>query len=131
MQEHTNAPRTEAVMLSFAVPPDRIEEVLRTMRSLGLSPTHDSTPWRDALGYTAEAMPGVLLSGARYREGLTQAQLAEKAGIPRRHISEMESGKRPIGKKNARLLGPGHRTTPAAGGLRLSCCPARRYRMPS
>ena len=35
MQEHTNAPRTEAVMLSFAVPPDRIEEVLRTMRSLG------------------------------------------------------------------------------------------------
>ena len=105
MQEHTNAPRTEAVMLSFAVPPDRIEEVLRTMRSLGLSPTHDSTPWRDALGYTAEAMPGVLLSGARYREGLTQAQLAEKTGIPRRHISEMENGKRPIGKKNARLLG--------------------------
>ena len=99
MQEHTNAPRTEAVMLSFAVPPDRIEEVLRTMRSLGLSPTHDSTPWRDALGYTAEAMPGVLLSG------VTQAQLAEKAGIPRRHISEMENGKRPIGKKNARLLG--------------------------
>ena len=105
MQEHTNAPRTEAVMLSFAVPPDRIEEVLRTMRSLGLSPTHDSTPWRDALGYTAEAMPGVLLSGARYREGLTQAQLAEKTGIPRRHISERENGKRPIGKKNARLLG--------------------------
>ena len=96
MQEHTNAPRTEAVMLSFAVPPDRIEEVLRTMRSLGLSPTHDSTPWRDALGYTAEAMPGVLLSGARYRE---------ETGIPRRHISEMENGKRPIGKKNARLLG--------------------------
>ena len=32
-------------------------------------------------------------------------QLAEKTGIPRRHISEMENGKRPIGKKNARLLG--------------------------
>lgn len=105
MQEHTNAPRTEAVILSFAVPLDQIEEVLRTMRSLDLSPAHDSTPWRDVLGYTAAAMPGVLLSGARYREGLTQAELAEKAGIPRRHISEMENGKRPIGKKNARLLG--------------------------
>ena len=36
---------------------------------------------------------------------MTEAQLAEKTGIPRRHISEMENGKRPIGKKNARLLG--------------------------
>ena len=92
MQEHTNAPRTEAVMLSFAVPPDRIEEVLRTMRSLGLSPTHDSTPWRDALGYTAEAMPGVLLSGARYREGLTQAQLAEKTAYYGQEYMDIISG---------------------------------------
>ncbi|WP_303842493.1 helix-turn-helix transcriptional regulator [Selenomonas ruminantium] len=46
-------------------------------------------------------MPGVLLSGARYREGMTQAQLSEKTGIPRRHISEIENGKRPIGKQNA------------------------------
>ncbi|NJB67230.1 DNA-binding XRE family transcriptional regulator [Desulfobaculum xiamenense] len=48
--------------------------------------------------------PGTLLSGARYREGLTQAQLAEKTGINRRHISEMENGKRPIGKANAKKL---------------------------
>ena len=52
-----------------------------------------------------DALPGVLLAGARYREGLTQAQLAEKTGLPRRHISEMENGKRPVGKKNARILG--------------------------
>ena len=32
-------------------------------------------------------------------------QLSEKTGIPIRHISEMENGKRPIGQKNARLLG--------------------------
>ena len=35
---------------------------------------------------------------------MTQAALAEATGIPRRHISEMENGRRPIAKKNARLL---------------------------
>ena len=47
---------------------------------------------------------GVYLKGLRYREGLTQVQLSEITGIPRRHISEMESGKRTIGKANARKL---------------------------
>jgi len=44
------------------------------------------------------------LVGARGKEGLTQKQLSEKTGIPQRHISEMENGKRAIGKKNARLF---------------------------
>ncbi|MEW6263334.1 MAG: helix-turn-helix transcriptional regulator [Thermodesulfobacteriota bacterium] len=50
------------------------------------------------------ATPAVFLSGARYREGLTQQQLAERTGIPRRHISDMEHGRRPIGKANAKKL---------------------------
>jgi len=61
-------------------------------------------PWREALGYSDEELPGVFLSGARYREGMTQAELAAKTGIPRRHISEMEHGKRTIGRQNARKL---------------------------
>jgi transcriptional regulator with XRE-family HTH domain len=64
-----------------------------------------SIPWREALPYTDNELPGVFLTGARYREGLTQAQLSELTGIPRRHISEMENHKRPIGKQNARKLG--------------------------
>lgn len=44
------------------------------------------------------------LQGYRYRENLTQKQLADLAGIPQRHISEMENGKRPIGKENAKKL---------------------------
>ena len=64
-----------------------------------------SVPWREVLTCTDAEMPGVLLSGARYREGMTQAQLSEKTGIPRRHISEMENGKRTIGRQNARRLG--------------------------
>ena len=69
------------------------------MRGLGFEPAQESIPWREVLPYTDEALPSVLLSGARYREGMTQVQLAEKTGIPRRHISEMENG-----KQNARKL---------------------------
>lgn len=40
----------------------------------------------------------------RHRENLTQRQLAELTGIPQRHISEMENGKRVIGKERAKAL---------------------------
>ena len=67
--------------------------------------TTDSIPWRDAFPeYDDEDIPGVCLSGIRDREGLTQKVLSEKTDIPQRHISEMENGKRPIGKVNAKKL---------------------------
>ena len=47
---------------------------------------------------------GQALAGARGKEGLSQRQLAALTGIPQRHISEMEHGKRPIGKTHAKLL---------------------------
>ncbi len=37
-------------------------------------------------------------------EGLTQARLAEKINIKPHHVSEMENGKRPIGKEMAKRL---------------------------
>lgn len=46
----------------------------------------------------------IYLRGIRYREDLTQKQLSALVGIPQRHISEMENGKRPIGKENAKKL---------------------------
>jgi DNA-binding XRE family transcriptional regulator len=47
---------------------------------------------------------GVCLRGGRGKEGLTQKQLAELTGIAQHHISEMENGKRPIGKETAKKL---------------------------
>lgn len=47
---------------------------------------------------------GVLIRGYRTREGLTQKQLAELTGIPQRHISELEHGKRQAGKEWAKKL---------------------------
>lgn len=47
---------------------------------------------------------GVCIRGGRGKEGLTQKQLAELTGLAQHHISEMENGKRPIGKDTARKL---------------------------
>jgi DNA-binding XRE family transcriptional regulator len=47
---------------------------------------------------------GVSIRGGRGKEGLTQKQLAELTGIAQHHISEMENGKRPIGKETAKKL---------------------------
>jgi len=46
----------------------------------------------------------IALRAYRTREDLTQRELAEKAKIPQRHISEMENGKRPIGKEIAKRI---------------------------
>jgi hypothetical protein len=62
--------------------------------------TSDSIPWREAFPeYREEDLPGVSLLGARTKEGMTQTRLAELTGIPQRHLSMVEHGKRPIGKK--------------------------------
>lgn len=62
--------------------------------------------WRDAYPeYSELQISGKALAGARDWEGLTQMQLSEITGIPQRHISEMENGKRPIGKEMAKRLG--------------------------
>jgi DNA-binding XRE family transcriptional regulator len=46
----------------------------------------------------------VALRAYRHREGLTQKGLAELTGIPQHHISEMENGKRTIGRERAKRL---------------------------
>jgi DNA-binding XRE family transcriptional regulator len=48
--------------------------------------------------------PGDTLKGARLMHELTQAKLAAMIGVKASHISEMEKGKRPIGKEMARRL---------------------------
>ena len=44
------------------------------------------------------------MSGSRLKEGMTQKELSELTGIPQSHISEMENGRRQIGKKRAKIL---------------------------
>jgi ribosome-binding protein aMBF1 (putative translation factor) len=72
-------------------------------------------PWREVFKEDIENFtePGLMLKGARAKENLTQKELAEKLGVKAHHISEMEHGKRPIGKamahRLATVLGVGYR----------------------
>ncbi|MCR4665664.1 MAG: helix-turn-helix domain-containing protein [Desulfovibrio sp.] len=104
MLEHTRTPHTDTVTLSFSVPSALVTEVRNFMRERGIAEEHDFIPWREAANITDEELPATCLRGARYREGLTQQKLSDMTGIPKRHISEMENRKRPIGKHNARKL---------------------------
>jgi plasmid maintenance system antidote protein VapI len=82
-----------------------VKQAMKAMQALGFEKIEeDSVPWRESAHFRDLPFPGAYIAGLRYREGLTQVELSQKTGIPRRHISEMENGKRPIGKTTARRL---------------------------
>lgn len=45
---------------------------------------------------------GALLKGYRYKLEMTQKELSEEVGVSQNHLSEMENGKRSIGKEVAK-----------------------------
>ena len=59
-------------------------------------PLHEAFP---------DSTPGTILRGARGLREMTQKELAKKIGVKNVHISEMERGKRTIGKAMAKRLG--------------------------
>ena len=105
MQAHMRKhPIDKMDMVRFLGPPDKIMEVRRFAVSLGLSDMEDTVDYRDAFPEFVGKEPQIAIKAYRTREGLTQDQLAKLSGIPRRHISDMENGRRPVGKENARKL---------------------------
>lgn len=106
MQAHTKKHHTKTIELKFIGPIVNMARAIETLKPLGFLDTSDTIPWREAYPECSEEqLIGKALAGARYREGLTQIQLSDRTGIPQRHISEMENGKRPIGKEMAKRLG--------------------------
>ena len=65
-----------------------------------------SVSWREAFkeGIEKFTEAGLVLAGCRLKADMTQKELAEKLGIKPHHISEMEHGKRFIGKAMAHRL---------------------------
>ena len=97
------------VDLSFRVPADKAELVKRVMRALVETEEAEGTT-EEKEYYTPEEVfgppsPAKALRGYRYREALTQAQLATLVGISKQNISDMECGRRTIGKEMAQRLG--------------------------
>ena len=110
MQVAVKTPRIELKMKGDI--PERVILFLEEEYGVSLRQTADDgeevvnafeTDWYKR---TMAAMtPGKALRIYRENAGLTQTALGERVGgIPRQHISNMENGRRPIGKENAKRL---------------------------
>ena len=110
MQVAVKTPRIELKMKGDI--PERVILFLEEEYGVSLRQTTDDgeeavnaleTDWYKR---TMAAMtPGKALRIYRENAGLTQTALGERmGGVPRQHISNMENGKRPIGKENAKRL---------------------------
>ncbi len=107
-------PNSNLVEISFTGSLDKLDDAIQNMLKLGFihtnssqshPPPEDTIPWREAFPeITSIQENGIVLKETRKLMKLTQKQLADLTGIPQRHISEMESAKRPIGKETAKKL---------------------------
>ena len=67
---------------------------------------HNSVDWtviaKDSIEKHKQA--GMVLRGARFREGMSQKELARLSGVSQDNISRIENGKRKVGEKVAKKL---------------------------
>lgn len=107
MQVHTRKPPTsqEFITLTLKVPA-ALAPAIRGYADELIKQESSAIPWRDSFKkhFPDQTISAVSLQSARAAKGLTQKQLSELVTIPQRHISEMENGKRNIGKERARRL---------------------------
>lgn len=88
---------TDEVEIRFRGPTKGRDSVVRVVESLGFVEISDAPPWRSVLPKPASS--GQALKGARTKKGFPQAALAEQVGIPQRHITEIDNGKRPVDRR--------------------------------
>lgn len=90
-------------MLSF-VPAKYLPKLEEFLEKYGQP--EEGTAWEDLASSRIKkyGKAGIALRGARFREGLSQKELAKRCGISQENISKMENGQRPIGEKVAKKL---------------------------
>ena len=84
----------------YQLPDEKISKIRDAVTAI-LEAEDESLPLEEVF---PDLHPGSAIRGLRLREGLTQEQLARLLGIKRTNLSEMENGKRPIGKNMAKRL---------------------------
>jgi len=96
--------RLENKILCFSqVPAKQLKPILVLLEGYEES----SIPWREAAKERINSTGGeaaYMLKSSRQMAGLTQSQLASKLKMPQGNVSQIESGKRPIGKSLAKRL---------------------------
>jgi DNA-binding XRE family transcriptional regulator len=84
----------------YRLPDDKISKIQEALAAI-LGAEDESLPLEEVF---PDLHQGSAIRGLRLREGLTQEQLARLLGVKRTNLSEMENGKRPIGKNMAKRL---------------------------
>lgn len=122
MSAHMKGPRTKYIDITISFPngkeklyhipntEDAIKQLSSFLKKINIkdhiSNWEESTPWellaKDRLEKYKKS--GIVLRGARYREGLSQTELAMKSGVAQNEISKIENGKRGVGEKVAKKL---------------------------
>ena len=102
MLERMQKPHTNTVFLGVICEQAMVAEVKATLEAKGCTIRQEEKEW-----YTIEEVfpnlhAGDSIRGLRYRENITQKQLAEQVGISVQNLSNMEHGRRPIGKEMAK-----------------------------
>lgn len=91
------------VLLFRDIPSSKLKPIARALKAY----SEEIIPWRDLAKERIKASGGesaYMVKSAREGAGLTQAQLADKLKIPQSNISQIETGKRSVGKNLAKRL---------------------------
>ncbi|MCL2458658.1 MAG: helix-turn-helix domain-containing protein [Desulfobulbus sp.] len=114
MLEHTKKPLTDAgsVFLGVVCQQATLKEVKAVLEAKGCTireekpalPPVEERNWLTPEEVFPHFHAGDKIIGLRYRENMTQKQLAEKAGISVQNLSHIEHGRRSIGKEMAKRL---------------------------
>jgi DNA-binding XRE family transcriptional regulator len=84
----------------YQLPNDKVSKIQEAVAAI-LGAEDESLPLEEVF---PDLHQGSAIRGLRLREGLTQEQLGHLLGVKRSNLSEMENGKRPIGKNMAKRL---------------------------
>ena len=97
--------------ISYHIPNSEKEKLNSFLKKLDISKSeiehwNEATPWEVLAKERIEKYKktGLVLRGARYRENMSQIQLAKKSGVNQNEISKIENGKRVVGEKVAKKL---------------------------
>lgn len=122
MSEHMKKPHTNSLIeitvhgnpnTKFVIPRSASPKLLDFLRALQ---SHDENaelvPADEVFKDLDEkyGKTGTTIRGLRVRDGITQKNLAQKLAIHQTHISQIENGKRVVGKNLARKLAKVFRT---------------------
>lgn len=90
--------------LSYQIDPLRVKELEKFLKKYAQEDAPEA--WEILAKERIERYKkaGLVLRGMRYREGMSQKELAQKSKVSQNEISKIENGKRAVGDKVAKRL---------------------------